>query len=70
MDVNKQAVQESIFTNHKTVTAIDSTSSYVLAGMEDGVVKVFDLRTQATKAQSVMMFDCHQKFVSQVKCNP
>lgn len=42
--MTKLAVQESIFTNHKTVTAVDSNSQYVLAGMEDGLVKVYDLR--------------------------
>ena len=36
LDANKLAIQESIFTNHKTVTSIDSTSAYVLTGMEDG----------------------------------
>jgi WD40 repeat protein len=70
MDVNKQAVQESIFTQHKTMTAVDTSAMMVLAGMEDGIVKVFDLRSQSTKAQSVMEFSAHQKWVSQVKCNP
>jgi WD40 repeat protein len=63
-------MQESIFTNHKTVTTLDSTSSLVLAGLEDGQVKVYDLRVQATKGQSVMSFESHSRFVSQVRCNP
>jgi WD40 repeat protein len=70
MDVTKQAVQESIFTQHKTMTAVDTSGMMVLAGMEDGLIKVFDLRSQSTKAQSVMEFAAHQKWVSQVKCNP
>lgn len=51
---------------------MDSTSSYVLAGMEDGVVRVFDLRTSAssTKSQAVLSFECHEKWVSQVRTNP
>lgn len=44
LDTNKLQIAESIFLNHKTATAIDSNSEYVLAGMEDGIVKVFDLR--------------------------
>ena len=70
LDAAKLQISESIFLNHKTATAIDSTSEYVLAGMEDGIVKVFDLRQQATKAQSVIVYECHQKWVSQVKCHP
>ena len=38
--------------------------------MEDGAVKVFDLRKSATKAQAVMSFDCHDKWVAQIKVNP
>jgi hypothetical protein len=52
MDVNKLAIQESIFTNHKTVTALDSTTEYVLAGLEDGHVKVYDLRKSASSTKA------------------
>lgn len=66
IDVTKQAVQESIFLNHKTVQCLDSTSSLVLTGMEDGVVRCYDLRVSAssTKSQAVMTFDCHTRMVS------
>ena len=52
------------------MTAVDTSGMMVLAGMEDGFVKVFDLRNSSTKSQSVMEFSAHQKWVSQVKCNP
>jgi WD40 repeat protein len=52
------------------MTAVDSTSTLVFAGMEDGLIKLFDLRSHSTKAQSVSVFEGHQKWISQVKCNP
>ncbi len=58
-----------MFTGHKTITALDSTPSLVLAGFEDGVVKAYDLRS-STKAQAVLNYTCHDKWVSQVKTNP
>jgi hypothetical protein len=46
------------------ITALDTTPEFVLAGMEDGDVRVYDLRRSSTKAQAVMTFDCHEKWVS------
>jgi WD40 repeat protein len=52
------------------ITALDTNPEFVLAGMEDGAVRVYDLRRSSTKAQAVMTFDAHEKWVSQVQVNP
>lgn len=44
-DMNKLQVVESIFTNHKVVTCVDSTQrdlAVVLGGHEDGTVRLYD----------------------------
>lgn len=69
VDLGSSQVSETIFTNHKVVTAMDSTSDFVLTGQEDGVVKIYDLRKQ-NKAQAVQQYKCHERRVSQVKINP
>ena len=71
-DVTKLAVQESVFTNHKTITCLDSTSSFVFGGFEDGVVRVFDLRKSSSSARSsaVQTYVAHDKWVSQIRTNP
>lgn len=71
-DVSRLAVQESVFTNHKTITCLDSTSQYVFGGFEDGVVRVFDLRksSSSTRSSAVQTYVAHDKWLSQIKCNP
>ena len=71
-DIEKLQAQASIFTNHKVVTAIDSNfsnqNSLVLGAHEDGVVKLYDLRQ--AQAKQTKTFECHQRYISQVKINP
>jgi len=43
-DVEKKSIQESIFLNYKVVTAMDYSNHLVVAGQDNGFVKVFDLR--------------------------
>ena len=47
-DMERQQVQASIFTNHKVATCLDSNfandNQLVLAGHEDGIVRLYDLR--------------------------
>lgn len=74
-DLDKLAIQETIFTNHKVVTALDSTvnqgTPVVLCGHEDGVVKLFDLRSSSKsfKTGAQKSFNCHDRLVTQVKIN-
>ena len=70
-DVEKQAVQQSIFTGHKTSTCMDvnfaNQNEYVLCGQEDGVVRLYDLKQAQSKQSKV--FECHQRGVTSVKFN-
>ena len=47
-DMDRQQVQASVFTNHKVATCLDANfigeNQLVLAGHEDGMVRVYDLR--------------------------
>ena len=53
-------------------TAIDSNfaseNQLVLAGHEDGYVRLYDLRQSQVKQTKV--FECHDRYVSNVKINP
>ena len=69
VDLGSSSVQETIFTHHKIITAMDATSDFVVAGQEDGVVKIYDLRKQ-NKAQALQQYQCHERRVSQVRINP
>lgn len=71
-DIEKTTIQESIFTNHKTVTAMDCNPNFVIGGQEDGTVRVFDFRRPSgAKAHAVMQFEsAHERLVSNVKINP
>lgn len=70
-DCNKLSVQESIFTQHKTVTALDCNQQYLLGGQEDGCLKVYDLRrASGAKASAVMTFEAHDRWISAVRVNP
>lgn len=70
--MEKLQVQASVFTNHKVATALDcnfaNDSQLVLAGHEDGFVRLYDLRQSQVKQTKV--FECHDRFVSNVKINP
>ena len=52
-DMERMQAQASVFTNHKVATAIDSNfandAQLVLAGQEDGLVKLYDLRQASMK---------------------
>ena len=65
-------MQASIFTNHKVATALDSNfaneNQLVLAGHEDGIVRLYDLRQ--TQVKQTKVFECHDRYISNVKINP
>lgn len=71
-DMERQQVQTSVFTNHKVATTIDanfaSDNQLVLAGHEDGFVRLYDLRQSQVKQTKA--FECHERYVSKVKINP
>ena len=70
-DMERQQVQASIFTNHKVATTIDSNfvndNQLVLAGHEDGMVRLYDLRQ--TQVKQTKAFECHDRYISNVKIN-
>ena len=70
--MERASVQATVFTNHKVATCIDSNfaaeNQLVLAGQEDGMVRLFDLRQAQVK--QTKSFECHSRYVSQVKINP
>lgn len=71
-DMDKLQVQASVFTNHKVATALAcnfaNDSQLVLAGHEDGYVRLYDLRQSQVKQTKV--FECHDRYISNVKINP
>ena len=68
--MNKNSIAESIFTNHKVVTCIDSVAKnqVILGGHEDGIVKLYDLRSSSVKQHKV--FESSTAYTSQVKICP
>mgnify|MGYP000966036200 FL=1 len=70
--MERQKVQATIFTNHKVASTIDSNfaneSQLVLAGHEDGLVRLYDLRQ--TQVKHAKTFECHERYISKVKINP
>lgn len=66
--MNKMTVAESVFTNHKVVTCLDSVNGVTLGGHEDGSVRLYDLRTGGVKQHKV--FEANSLYVSQVRICP
>lgn len=70
--MERQKVQASVFTNHKVTTTLDCNFSndnqLVLAGHEDGLVRLYDLRQ--TQVKQTKTFECHDRYISQVQINP
>ena len=64
--MERQQVQARVFTNHTVATAIDSNfaseNQLVLAGHEDGYVRLYDLRQAQVKQTKT--FECHERYVS------
>lgn len=67
-NVEKEELSSSIFTNNKTVTAIDSIKDKVLVGCEDHAIRLWDLRSRST--DPVKTFKAHNGWVSCVRVNP
>jgi WD40 repeat protein len=68
--MHKLHVAESIFTNHKVVTCLDSQSSqYALGGHEDGTVRLYDLRIGGGIKQH-KAFESSSSYTSQVRFSP
>jgi len=64
--MERQKVQASVFTNHKVTTTLDCNYSndnqLVLAGHEDGLVRLYDLRQ--TQVKQTKTFECHDRYIS------
>jgi len=70
--MHKQQVAESVFTNHKVVTCIDSASGEhqtILGGHEDGIVRLYDLRTGSGVKQH-KVFESSTSYTSSVHFSP
>lgn len=70
--MERMTAQATIFTNHKVATCIDSNfvgeNQLILAGHEDGLVRLYDLRQAQVKHTKT--FECHDRYISSVKINP
>ena len=62
-DMNKLQVAESVFTQHKVITCIDSTNNVTLGGHEDGVVRLYDLRVGSGVKQH-RVFESNSSYLS------
>eukprot|EP00347_Sterkiella_histriomuscorum_P003660 403363437 len=70
INVEKQAIEEVMFTNYKVPTCIDSAQdSLVLTGHEDASIKLWDVRTGASEKKYKASFEGHSSWISQVKFN-
>jgi WD40 repeat protein len=67
-NVDKEEHSHSVFTNNKGVTCIDSIKDNILAGSEDHVIRLWDIRSKST--DPVKQFRGHNGWVSTVKLNP
>jgi WD40 repeat protein len=67
-DMNKLTVAESLFTNHKVVTCLDSTfdqQASILGGHEDGSVRLYDLRSSHSGGvKQHKLFEANTSFIS------
>lgn len=71
INVEKQQVEEVLFTQHKVPTCLDSSQeSTLITGHEDGVVRLWDVRSSASEKTFKAQYDSHGNWVSQVKFNP
>jgi WD40 repeat protein len=70
-DMVKQQVVDNVFTNHKVITCLDATPGNLsaLAGHEDGVVKLYDLRACSGVKQH-RAFEANSSYISQVRICP
>lgn len=70
VNVERQQVDEILFTQHKVPTAIDSSKgSSLISGHEDGVVRLWDVRSGASEKSYKSQFESHSKWISQVRFN-
>jgi WD40 repeat protein len=71
VNVEKQQVEEVLFTSHKVPSAIDSSSeSTLLTGHEDAIIRLWDVRSGASEKTFKAVFESHSKWVSSVRFNP
>lgn len=73
-DMNKLTVSESIFTNHKVVTCLDSAfdqAATIVGGHEDGSVRLYDLRSNYSGGvKQHKVFEANTSYISQVRICP
>jgi len=71
VNVERQQVEEILFTQHKVPTALDSSKETTLiSGHEDGLVRLWDVRSGSSEKLYKSQFDSHSKWISQVRFNP
>lgn len=73
IDFERSQMIESIFTNHKVVTALDTACSgeqpIALTGHEDAAVRLWDMRSGKSERRFKCSLESHEKYISQVKLN-
>ncbi|TNV79220.1 hypothetical protein FGO68_gene6698 [Halteria grandinella] len=70
VNVERQQIEEILFTQHKVPTALDaSKETSLISGHEDGIVRLWDVRS-GSSSNYKSQFDSHSKWISQVRFNP
>ncbi len=65
VNVDKQQIEEVLFTNHKVPTCLDSIQeSMILTGHEDSSIKLWDVRTGINEKKFKSSYDSHEGWVS------
>ena len=73
VDIEKSyIVKQSVLTQHKVPTCIDTSSSnLILTGSEDAIIRLWDVRTGENKPvkQLAGQYEGHSAYISQVRFN-
>lgn len=60
-------IKQSIMTDYKTPTCMDSSSNLVLIGCEDSTLRLYDTRSSGSKMAA--QFQAHNRWITGVKFN-
>ena len=65
VNIEKQQVEEILFTSHKVPTCIDSSNeSTLITGHEDAVVRLWDVRSGVSERTFKSQYESHEKWIS------
>ena len=71
LDVETGQIAATVLTDYKAPLTIDSTQgNLIVAGCEDAILRLFDVRANVKVKQLSKCYDGHQRAVTSVACNP